>query len=146
MRRVAAVKLGPMRVTLRILAVSANLAALLVIGGGHWAALQTVAWAQMIVDYTQDSGSLRQSIVQTFDGEHPCELCRQISAGIQKEQRQDRQQTRQDERLGKVTLLAVRPTMCHAAPAQPECHQSLHAAEPDGRLADAPPVPPPRLG
>ena len=65
----------------------ASFAALVVIGGGHWAALQTVAWAQMIVDYTRDSGSLRQGVAQTFDGEHPCELCRQISAGIQKEKR-----------------------------------------------------------
>ena len=134
-----------MRASLRLLAFSASLAALTVIGGGHWAVLQTVAWAQMIVDYTHDSGSLRQAVVQTFDGAHPCELCRQISAGIEKEKHDDRQKSRQDERLSKTTLTAVLPAHFSARFVPPEVQLAVSPASPDGRLADAPPVPPPRV-
>lgn len=133
-----------MRAALRVLALSASLAALLVIGGGHWAVLQTAAWARMIVAYTQDCGSLRQGVAETFDGVHPCELCRQISAGIQKEKHDDRQRTGQDERLGKISFTAVL-TVSFSTPFLPLGVQMAATATPtSGRLADAPPVPPPR--
>ena len=41
--------------------------------------LQSVAWARMLRDYSQQpGGNLRTAVVQTFDGQHPCELCRDI--------------------------------------------------------------------
>ena len=48
--------------------------------GLHWTVLQSAAWVSMIVSYSQD-GSLREAVVKTFDGEHPCELCRMIDRG-----------------------------------------------------------------
>ncbi len=48
------------------------------IAGGHWAVVQSVAWAGMLAEYTQESGSVLTAIGQTFDGEHPCALCREI--------------------------------------------------------------------
>ncbi len=53
--------------------------AMFAIAGGHWAVLQTVAWAGMLADYTRESGSLAVGVEQTFDGEHPCELCKEIA-------------------------------------------------------------------
>ena len=50
------------------------------IAGGHWAVLQTVAWGQMLGDYARASGSVVTAVEQTFDGEHPCDLCRQIAS------------------------------------------------------------------
>ena len=100
----------------------------------------------MIVDYSHDSGSLRRGVAQTFGGEHPCELCRQISTGMQKEKRDDRQQTRRDERSGKIPLLAVLPTIGCSPFVQQERHLPPHAPESGGRLAEAPPGPPPRMG
>ena len=135
-----------MRACLRNLAFLASFAALIVIGGGHWAVLQTVAWTQMIVDYTRDSGSLRQGVTQTFDGAHPCKLCRQINAGIQKEKRDDRQQTRQNERAGKISLNAVLPTEFSAPFSSHGERLAPLELSFAGRLADAPPVPPPRRG
>ena len=54
--------------------------AMFAIAGGHWAVLQSVAWAGMLADYTRASGSVATAVGQTFDGEHPCALCRQIAA------------------------------------------------------------------
>jgi len=59
--------------------------ALLQILGGHWAVLQTGAWIGMIVQYSQQSG-LNGAIAQTFDGEHPCPVCKAIQDGKKQEQ------------------------------------------------------------
>src|SRR6184192_3524413 len=42
--------------------------------GLHWIALQSFAWATMIIDYSKRA-PLCQAIAQTFDGAHPCSLC-----------------------------------------------------------------------
>ena len=62
--------------------------ALFSIAGGHWAVLQSVAWAEMLHDYTQRTGSVAVAVEQTFDGAHPCELCREIATSKAKEQKQ----------------------------------------------------------
>ncbi len=56
--------------------------------GGHWAVLQSVAWAKMLVDYAQQD-SLKVAVVKTFDGEHPCSLCHQVSEGRKQEQKKE---------------------------------------------------------
>ncbi len=60
--------------------------ALLHLGGGHWGVLQGIAWAKMLVEYSQADG-LREGVVKTFDGEHPCEMCASISKGRESEKR-----------------------------------------------------------
>lgn len=57
--------------------------------GGHWAALQLVAWAGMLRDYTAEKG-LVTGISETFDGDHPCPLCTQIWEGKQEEDERQR--------------------------------------------------------
>jgi hypothetical protein len=54
------------------------LTALFFIAGGHWAALQTVAWTSMLWTYSQSDGSLLEAARKTFDGAHPCGLCDSI--------------------------------------------------------------------
>jgi hypothetical protein len=39
------------------------------VAGGHWGALQSVAWAGMLWNYTQADGSLLSGVQKTFDGE-----------------------------------------------------------------------------
>lgn len=56
--------------------------------GGHWAVLQSVAWARMIVDYAQRE-SLTVAVAKTFDGAHPCSLCATVSEGRQQEKKQE---------------------------------------------------------
>jgi hypothetical protein len=56
--------------------------------GLHWVALQSFAWATMIIDYSK-RGPLCQAIAQTFDGAHPCSLCHVVSNGKNSEKKQD---------------------------------------------------------
>ena len=51
--------------------------ALLSATGAQWLALQSIAWGAMFVDFARDS-SFGTAIVKTFDGAHPCELCKTI--------------------------------------------------------------------
>src|SRR5437867_4285298 len=54
--------------------------------GLHWAFLQAVAWAGMVISYSQDA-PLTEAVVKTFDGQHPCKLCKQIAKGKRSEKR-----------------------------------------------------------
>jgi len=56
--------------------------------GLHWTLLQAVAWAGMIVTYSQEA-PLGEAVVKTFDGQHPCKLCEQIAKGQQSEKKSD---------------------------------------------------------
>ena len=62
--------------------------ALLAASGAHWAALQSVAWTTMLAANLQSS-SMSQALEQTFDGKHPCPLCKAVSAGKAAEQKFD---------------------------------------------------------
>jgi hypothetical protein len=47
--------------------------------GLHWAALQSIAWTTMLVAYSKQT-TLNQAVARTFDGDHPCDLCKRISS------------------------------------------------------------------
>ncbi len=52
--------------------------------GLHWAALQTVAWTTMLAANLGNE-SFSEAVAQTFDGEHPCPLCKVIAVGKKSE-------------------------------------------------------------
>ena len=56
--------------------------------GGHWAILQTAAWVGMTVSYSSNA-SLSTALSKTFDGKHPCKLCKIVRAGKQAEKKSD---------------------------------------------------------
>ena len=60
--------------------------------GLHWALLQAVAWTGMVVIYSQ-TAPLTVALAKTFDGKHPCKLCKLVDAGKQTEQKQESQKT-----------------------------------------------------
>ena len=68
----------------KILVVIALVAAL----GAHWALLQTVAWTTMLANNLQ-CGSFCDAVAKTFDGKHPCCLCRAIEAGEKSEKKNE---------------------------------------------------------
>src|SRR5579859_4246529 len=45
--------------------------------GGQWLMLQSVAWVNMARTYSQET-TWSKALTQTFDGNHPCRLCRFI--------------------------------------------------------------------
>jgi hypothetical protein len=52
--------------------------------GGHWMALQSLAWTRMFLSYSRD-GQIAAAVAKTFDGRHPCSLCKQVEKSKQTE-------------------------------------------------------------
>ena len=52
--------------------------------GGHWGVMHVIAWSNMIVDYSAQDG-LIEGAKKTFDGEHPCCMCKAIEEGKKQE-------------------------------------------------------------
>jgi hypothetical protein len=52
--------------------------ALFLVAGGHWAMLQSVAWVTMVKDFSK-TGSLTEAVGKTFDGKHPCAMCKKLT-------------------------------------------------------------------
>jgi hypothetical protein len=60
--------------------------------GCHWGLLQSVAWVGMMVNYSCQ-GSLKDAMSKTFDGQHPCPLCKMVRAGKTSEKKPEAQQS-----------------------------------------------------
>ena len=105
--------------------------------GLQWAALQSIAWVGMLIDYSR-SGSIASAIEKTFDGRHPCPLCNAIHKGEQGGKKQDFQLS------GKIDMDYRR----EASAVMPAARDFWWPAlEPAGsEFSPEPCVPPPRMG
>ena len=104
--------------------------------GLHWTFLQAVAWAGMIVSYSQEA-PLGEAVVKTFDGQHPCTLCKQIAKGKRSEKKSDYK-----FELKKLEFpYASFAFIFHAPSSFREVRAGNDRAD---LLAQAPPNPPPR--
>jgi hypothetical protein len=54
--------------------------------GLHWVALQSLAWTSMLAD-NLCRDSLVTAVTHTFDGRHPCPLCKAIADGKKSEKK-----------------------------------------------------------
>jgi hypothetical protein len=59
---------------------------LMVSMGGHLALLQTIAWGNMLVSYSSET-TLSEAMEKTFDGGHPCELCKVVKKSKSEEEK-----------------------------------------------------------
>ena len=102
----------------------------------HWALLQTVAWTTMLAGNLQ-SGSLHDALAKTFDGQHPCCLCKAIANAKNSEQKN--QLTSQDLKLD---FLPVHESFALVAPSRLELfpRKDLSCES----VSEKPPTPPPR--
>src|SRR3974390_2687524 len=101
--------------------------------GLHWAFFQSVAWVGMVITYSQES-TLTDALGKTFDGKHPCSLCKQIA----KEQKAQKKSDRQFE--GKrLEFISSRKTIVFTPPTV-FCLQTT-ANDFAPRISDSPPVP-----
>ncbi len=107
--------------------------------GLHWSVLQIIAWAGMIVTYSQDS-TVREAISKTFDGRNPCPLCKAIERGRQEEQKQEQRSLKPSGKLdpGMLNPPLFLDFYCRFAPPEP---RPVHAPT----RTEAPPKPRPRL-
>lgn len=61
--------------------------------GGHWLILQGVAWGKMTVSFIQtEKDTISIALQKTFDGKHPCKLCKQIEKHRPISEKQDPKQ------------------------------------------------------
>lgn len=105
--------------------------------GWHWPALQGVAWTSMLINNAGHS-SLAEAVKQTFDGDHPCGLCKRINAA----QSENKQQP--------PAPLTAKPDLFCAA-----CSIALIPPQTDfvfaglvlrgSTMMEPPPLPPPRV-
>lgn len=110
--------------------------ALLGATGGHWAVLQTIAWADMLANNLQTE-SVGEAITKTFNGAHPCKLCKQISSGKQTEKKSEL-----PLQIKKLEFVSERPVFVFSAPQDFRLAPVLVLSI-DG-LTHQPSVPPPR--
>ena len=104
--------------------------------GAHWALLQTVAWTTMLADNLQTC-SLREAVARTFDGKHPCCLCKAVAAGKKSENKNG---------FALQTQKLEFPLMKEEFAFTPPSQFCLMPAANDfaGSLPQRPPTPPPR--
>ena len=110
---------------------------LVVLISGHWALLQSVAWVGMAYSYAQED-SLDVALRKTFDGQHPCKLCKAVREGKQTERKQHAlvADIKIDFFLDRQTAPLLPSSVTVELPVVPD--QKAPARH------DAPPVPPPR--
>jgi hypothetical protein len=58
--------------------------------GLHWVVLQSVAWTTMLIERTQTT-SFATALKTTFDGQHPCKICRAVREGHAAEKKPESQ-------------------------------------------------------
>ena len=104
--------------------------------GGHWLALQSIAWTTMVVNYSQRC-SITEAIAQTFDGDHPCDLCKKISQSKNNEKKHDAQRG-----TAKADLICVVRQFAFLPPFAPYDYLRLITSATCG--SHKPPSPPPR--
>jgi len=62
------------------------LIAMLGASGAQWGLLQSVAWTTMLINNLH-TASLKQAVETTFDGNHPCCMCKAIAAAKKAEKK-----------------------------------------------------------
>jgi hypothetical protein len=113
------------------------LAALAAVTGSDWALLQCVAWAGMLARNLHSVPTASAAFAWTFDGRHPCCLCKAAAAGSKTE--------RKMEANLEFGRFPVPPARLAAMPAVPRLSHFLPLGLGDGPSVDRePPVPPPR--
>lgn len=108
--------------------------------------VQEVAWANMLASYTREKGVAR-GVVETFDGEHPCELCHKATELRSREGRNDPKNSPQAAKAARFTWGEMAPAKRLVIP--PDFGRELpreQAVQPParpGRGGDSPAIPPP---
>src|SRR6266536_2834431 len=104
--------------------------------GGHWAFLQSVAWVTMVAGYSQ-SEPLKEALVKTFDGKHPCPICKFVATGKKSEQKHETQKllTKLDFFLSSSAVRLLPPARV------PLPFARIRSAD---ACRESPPTPPPR--
>ncbi|MFO1500111.1 MAG: hypothetical protein U1G07_17265 [Verrucomicrobiota bacterium] len=105
--------------------------------GLHWTFLRTVGWVNMFASFAQ-TGTVHEALVKTFDGSHPCSMCKFVKNAKHGEKKE--QSINPDGKLNlmlTVSLSSLNP---------PTAYTWLLPLRDNTWLGrtEAPPLPPPR--
>jgi hypothetical protein len=102
--------------------------------GGHWTILQTVAWVRMTVAYS-NGVPLSIALAKTFDGRHPCNLCKFVNEGKKSERKSEKTMD-----LNKIDFFALNAAAFYFPPMiqEPSCSIPRLLSR-----VESPPTPPP---
>jgi hypothetical protein len=126
----------------KAIGVAASFFALFVMLGGHWLALQSVAWTRMLVEFSR-TDSLPEAIGKTFDGKHPCKMCVSIREGRQQEEREQREAPLIKREKSREFLCDSRRVFV-TFPSDLARDAVPFIPQPLADFVDSPPTPPPR--
>ena len=104
--------------------------------GLHWPIVQSFAWVGMVVNYSWHA-PIQEAFVKTFDGKHPCKLCKWVKKGLATERKANSQKLLTKPEFivqPGFELLSPAPTFSLVPPALPFALCRI----------DSPPTPPPR--
>jgi hypothetical protein len=110
--------------------------ALLAAIGAHWVVLQSMAWTTMLAENLRHS-SVTEAVGRTFDGKHPCAICKEIAKGQRSEKKSE---FRPEWKKFEFSYTPSR--LIFAAPLR--FWETCATDVPPKSLPCAPPVPPPR--
>jgi hypothetical protein len=104
--------------------------------GLHWAALQTVAWTTMLASNLRCE-CFSDAVCQTFDGKHPCCLCKAIAAAKKSQKKSEAAGPvlKMEFPMAAGQLVLIPPVPSEGTP-------SINAFAKS--LSSEPPLPPPR--
>lgn len=108
--------------------------------GLHWALLQGVAWAGMLVSFASE-GTVMEAVQKTFDGQHGCPLCKKVKEGSSSNRKQPQQA---GQSLQKINAVLVEMTTLTAPAGNIFSFVPLH--EMMVKRNELPETPPPRCG
>ena len=111
--------------------------ALVTTTGLHWAVLQSVAWTTMLADNLRTQ-SLAEAVAHTFDGKHPCCLCKAIATGRKSEHKKEFTAP-----MPKLEFPPVKESFVLIAPSQFQLPPPANTFA--DSLTEKPPTPPPRV-
>lgn len=129
-----------MAVDVRRIGHSAAVLALALVLGLHWTALQLVAWTGMVVNLSRDH-RLGAALTMTFDGQHPCALCKVVQEGRRAERQREPESSAGRFRLEATWESSPVRVGLHRPGLIPPTPLFLSASRPE-----APPKPRPRPG
>ncbi len=104
--------------------------------GGQWAAIQCLAWGNMIREYSQ-MVPLAQAVKMTLSGDYPCAICKALAEKKNADQQKAFALEKYDKKFVATAAVAAVP------PAVAAYRYPVFLATGSFRL-DRPPVPPPR--
>ena len=121
---------------------AASFLALFFMLGGHWLALQSVAWARMLAEFSR-TDSFTEAVGKTFDGKHPCKMCLGIREARQQEEREQRRLPLVKTEKAPELFCDSRRVVVPFAPTEAENAVAFVPQLHPGFI-DSPPRPPPR--